>query len=248
MSVGPPDPGAATHHRVIAAAAALLAEGGPEAVSTRAVSAAAGVQAPAIYRLFGHKQGLLDAVATDGFHAYVAAHRRRMSTPAADAVDGLRRGWDAHVSFGLAHPHVYALVYGRPEPGVVHPAVESATTMLRDRVRRVDDDDRLTVTVEEAVRLISAAACGTTLALLGMGESERELGLSDLAREAVIRAITTDSPGATSRPTETTARRPLESLARAGVLSPGEQALLQEWLDRVVTTDGHAPAQPPPGR
>ncbi|WP_338419811.1 TetR family transcriptional regulator [Streptomyces klenkii] len=32
-------------------------------MTTRAVAAAAGVQAPAIYRLFGDKDGLLEAVA-----------------------------------------------------------------------------------------------------------------------------------------------------------------------------------------
>src|SRR4051794_36006940 len=50
--------------RILQAAARLLAEGGREAVSTRAVSRAAGVQAPTIYRQFGDMQGLLDAVAS----------------------------------------------------------------------------------------------------------------------------------------------------------------------------------------
>ena len=50
-------------NRVVAAAVALLARGGREALTTRAVAAAAGVQAPTIYRLFGDKQGLVDAVA-----------------------------------------------------------------------------------------------------------------------------------------------------------------------------------------
>jgi AcrR family transcriptional regulator len=36
---------------------------GRRAVTTRAVAAGAGVQAPTIYRLFGDKDGLLDALA-----------------------------------------------------------------------------------------------------------------------------------------------------------------------------------------
>ena len=60
-----------TRERIVEAAAQLLATGGREAVSTRAVSAAAGVQAPTIYRLFGDKQGLLDAVASRGFADYL---------------------------------------------------------------------------------------------------------------------------------------------------------------------------------
>ena len=43
--------------------AQLLNDGGREAVSTRAVAAAAGVQPPTIYRQYGDMQGLLSAVA-----------------------------------------------------------------------------------------------------------------------------------------------------------------------------------------
>src|SRR5690606_40448701 len=63
-----PDP----RRRILEAAAGLLAEGGPEAASTRAVAAAAGVQAPTLYRLFGDKQGLLEALAAHGFERYLA--------------------------------------------------------------------------------------------------------------------------------------------------------------------------------
>ena len=49
--------------RIAPAAADLLQSGGIDAVSTRAVAAAAGVQPPTIYRQFGDKDGLLDAVA-----------------------------------------------------------------------------------------------------------------------------------------------------------------------------------------
>ena len=50
-----------TRERILDAAAELLVSGGTDGVSTRAVAAAAGVQAPTLYRLFGDKQGLLEA-------------------------------------------------------------------------------------------------------------------------------------------------------------------------------------------
>ncbi|HEY0937917.1 MAG TPA: helix-turn-helix domain-containing protein, partial [Trebonia sp.] len=51
-----------TRAHLVEVAAELLASQGPDAVTTRSVALAAGVQAPAIYRLFGDKGGLLDAV------------------------------------------------------------------------------------------------------------------------------------------------------------------------------------------
>jgi AcrR family transcriptional regulator len=49
--------------RIIDVAARLLPDEGPTAVTTRGVAEQAGVQAPMIYRLFGDKDGLLEAVA-----------------------------------------------------------------------------------------------------------------------------------------------------------------------------------------
>lgn len=83
------------------AAAEFLESGGRDALTTRAVAASAGVQAPAIYRLFGDKRGLIDAVAEHGYQAYLSTKR---PTGGLDPVDGLRVGWDLHVEFGLANP------------------------------------------------------------------------------------------------------------------------------------------------
>src|ERR1700677_3669653 len=55
-------PDTKTRENLVEVAARLLREQGAAAVTTRAVALAAGVQAPAIYRLFGDKDGLLDAV------------------------------------------------------------------------------------------------------------------------------------------------------------------------------------------
>ena len=113
-----------TRERIVATAAELLARGGREAVTTRAVATAAGVQPPTIYRLFGDKVGLLDAVAEHGFQAYLAD---KGAGPSADPVEDLRAGWDLHVGFGLANPGLYALMYGDPRPGAAS---------LRRRARR----------------------------------------------------------------------------------------------------------------
>src|ERR1041384_4373067 len=105
--------------RILEAAAQLIREGGPEAATTRAVASAAGIQAPTIYRLFGDKRGLLDAVAEHSMALYVASKSRHAPHP--DPVQDLRDGWDMHVAFGLSHPGLFALMSGDPPAGVASP-------------------------------------------------------------------------------------------------------------------------------
>src|SRR3712207_1801545 len=92
---------------IVRATTELLSAGGRDAVTTRAVSAAAGVQPPTIYRLFGDMRGLLDAVTAAGFASYLA--RKTAQEPSEDPVDDLRAGWDLHVAFGLENPAFYML-------------------------------------------------------------------------------------------------------------------------------------------
>ena len=65
--------------RIIAAGAERLADGGRDALTRRAVAAAAGVQAPTIYRLFSDKRGLLEAVAEHGLAEHIAQNSRSTS-------------------------------------------------------------------------------------------------------------------------------------------------------------------------
>ena len=105
-----------TRAQLVEVAAQLLAGGGPDAVTTRSVALAAGVQAPAIYRLFGDKSGLLDAVAEHGFAGYLA--RKPPVDADGDPVESLRAGWQLHIGFGLANPELFRLMHtARPTPG-----------------------------------------------------------------------------------------------------------------------------------
>ena len=93
-----------TRARIVSAAIALLASGGRDTVTTRSVAGAAGVQAPTIYRLFGDKSGLLDAVAEHGFAVYLKEKKNQVGEFGPDPVANLRVGWDLHIGFGLANP------------------------------------------------------------------------------------------------------------------------------------------------
>jgi AcrR family transcriptional regulator len=221
-----------TRDRIVAAAAGLLAEGGREAVSTRAVSAAAGVQAPTLYRLFGDKQGLLDAVATHGFTTYL--REKATLEPSADPVEDLRAGWDLHIGFGLANPALYALMYGEPRPGVSPPAAVAAAEILAQHIRRIAEAGRLRVSEEHAAYSVHAAGCGTTLSLISLPEDRRDPALSAMAREAVIAAITTDTP-VPATPGPVSAAVALRAvLPQTDVLTTQERGLLREWLDRIA--------------
>lgn len=220
------------HDHIVAAAVKLLAEGGRDAVSTRAVSAAAGVQAPTIYRLFGDKQGLLDAVAIHGFTAYLANKSAQESSD--DPVEDLRSGWDAHLNFGLENPELYALMSAGLRPGVVPPAAQAAMDILAGLIHRIAEAGRLKVSEDRAAQLVNATSRGTTFALIAMPEGERDLAVARLAREAIIATITTDAP-ASDRPGPAGAAITLGAvLSQTDVLSVQEQGLMQEWLERIA--------------
>ncbi|MET9634134.1 helix-turn-helix domain-containing protein [Lentzea sp. NPDC006480] len=220
-----------TRERLVKAAAELLIEGGKEAVSTRAVATAAGVQAPTLYRLFGDKDGLLDAVAAHGFADYLATKHAMGASD--NPVDDLRRGWELHIGFGLARPAFYLLMYGEPRKRA---ARLEADAMLREIISRIAAVGRLTVPIDQAAQFVHAAGMGVVLSLIATPEEERDLELITFSREQVIRAITTEV--APDEPTDIPSRAIALKVALDEdpplMLSPAERALLAEWLDRVA--------------
>jgi AcrR family transcriptional regulator len=189
------------------------------------------VQAPTIYRLFGDKQGLLDAVASHAFSSYVRDKSALAKTD--DPVEDLRHGWDLHISFGLANPAFYALMYGEPSPGGERPAAREASEILATFVRRIAEAGRLRVSEERAVHLVHAAGSGITFTLIGLPPEQRDPALSVLARESVLGAITTDVPATTGNSLVGTAVALRAALPEATMLTEPERGLLAAWLDRI---------------
>ncbi|ONF68646.1 TetR/AcrR family transcriptional regulator [Amycolatopsis keratiniphila] len=219
-----------TKDRLVRAAAELLREGGREALSTRAVSAAAGVQAPTLYRTFGDKDGLLDAVATYGFKSYLEGKHALGETD--DPVGDLRRGWDLHVEFGLQQPAFYMLMYGEPR---VREARREADAILRRIVGRIAEAGRLRVPVEQAAQLVHATGMGVILSFLSSPPEQRDPDLIDAAREHVIAAITTDSADdASNIPSRAIALKAALEKEPGDALTAAEHTMLAEWLDRLA--------------
>ncbi|BDH05440.1 TetR/AcrR family transcriptional regulator [Streptomyces seoulensis] len=220
-----------TRQRVIEAAIGLLEREGREAVTTRAVAAAAGLQPPAIYRLFGDKDGLLDAVAEYGFDAFLAT--KHVAPEPADPLDGLRAGWDLAVEFALDNPALYTLMYS--EPGrAASTAFRTGMRMLRERVHRLALGGWLRVDEDLAVMIIHATARGAALTWLSLPEEARDPALLSTLREAMTNAVTEPEPAVRDAGPAGAARALRAALPGQTTLSAAEQRLLREWLDRLA--------------
>lgn len=222
--------------KIVAAATRLLREQGPAALTTRNVARAAAVQAPTIYRLFGDKDGLLDAVAEHVMATYVATKSTLAEAAArqdTDPLDDLRDGWQKQIAFGLANPTLFALLVA-PERGAHSPAAQAGAAILRARIHRVATTGKLRVSERKALDLMRAAGTGTVLTLLATPPATRNLGLADAMYEAVLGQILSApsrSHGAGPAAAAITLRASTEQLE---ALSGAERQLLNEWLDRVV--------------
>jgi AcrR family transcriptional regulator len=226
-----------TRARIVDVAARLLREEGPAAVTTRGVAEGAGVQAPVIYRLFGDKDGLLEAVAQHVMTAYVSAKAEDVKAASAadvDPLDDLRAGWEMQIEFGAANPALFRLL-SDPDRMLRSPAARAGRHVLESRVHRVAVTGQLRVSERRAVGLIQAAGIGVIQTLLSTPPDQRDPGLAESMFQAVLRPILTSAP---ERPdggpaTTTVAFRAI--VPGLDLLSEAERKLLAEWLDRALS-------------
>lgn len=222
-----------TRVRILDAASKIIASGGIAALTTRAVASAASVQAPTLYRLFGEKRGLLNAVAEHGLATFVA--RKVTAEPHPDPVQDLRDAWDSYVAFGLANPAVFAIMNEIGAPTAGSPAALAGIAVLRERVHRVARAGRLGVPVERAVALIHAAGVGTVATLIANGPDTRDPQISPLARDAILSAILTEAPSRKIDASLVSLATALGArLGESNNLTPGERLLMTELLDRLA--------------
>ncbi|MGP9695096.1 TetR/AcrR family transcriptional regulator [Brachybacterium sp. AOP25-B2-12] len=241
-------PGTDTRQRLLSAAADLIAASPGEDFSLRAVCSAVGVKMPTLYHFFGSKQGLIDAVVERGFELYVGEKASHGSS--GDPIQDLRRGWDAHVAFGLANPGFYTLMYGTVQPGHVPAAQEGPSAMLRELTDEAQSQGRLVVPSAQAAAHVLSTNIGVTLRQIILGVEDR--ALSDAVREGVLAAITGTGPssdgvrageagrdagerGGVNGADVAAIHRTLErAAAHPGVLGVAETALLTQWLRRLA--------------
>lgn len=104
-----------TRRALLAAAGALLDEGGPEAVTLRAVGAAAGVSRGAPYGHFADKSELLASLAVESWMALTGALRDLRQDARLGDLERLRRSLHLLLDLARGRPHLYALMFVAPE-------------------------------------------------------------------------------------------------------------------------------------
>lgn len=99
-----------------------MAETGAAGLSLRAIAAAMGMAAPALYRYFANRDALVTALIVDAFDALGAAiGEATAGDPAAPAAERMLAGLRAYRAWALVYPAEFALLFGTPIPGYVAP-------------------------------------------------------------------------------------------------------------------------------
>jgi AcrR family transcriptional regulator len=233
-----PEDDAGVRSALVAAAERQLAASADGDIATRAVCEAAGVTQPVLYRLFGDKRGLLEAVADAGFERYAQRKSELETTP--DPVGDLYAGWDDHTRFALDNPAVYQLMFA-PRPNSAAGPYGQILQLLEAALLRCAAVGALSTTPPLAAQLILPANIGIALSLIAQPTLFTDPALSDRTRDAIFATVLTEVRSAgEADPVGAGARQLRAQLALAGTqaLEPTEAALLDRWLERIETSVG----------
>ncbi len=114
---------AETEGAILEAARDLLAEGGLDALSMRAVAARVGVSATALYNYFDNKEALVNRVVTKGFERFDSYLREAIEDLPLGSSERLYALAEAYVSFALGNREYFKLIF----------------TMQAERLREIDE-------------------------------------------------------------------------------------------------------------
>ena len=194
----PPEP-RPYHHgdlraALLAAAEAELAERGIEGFSLRAVAKRAGVSHAAPAHHFGHANGLLTALAAEGFRQFLAAQGRRDAVADASPQAQLVAAGLGYVDFALARPALFRLLFGSDRPDFddadLNTAAEAAYLHLAGQVhaaggRTAADEVAVWATAHGIAELLSA---GRLMALSSFPTDERDAIIATILQRSLPQA------------------------------------------------------------
>lgn len=156
---------AATREALLDAAEALLATGGPDAVSVRAVADQIGVSTRAVYSVCSSKPGLMGALAARGFHRLAELVNALPVTndPLADLIAAGPQGFRV---FALERPHLFRITFDAISEALysqeeTYPALFESYRALASLFTRAIDAGRLPQRpVVELVFMYHSLCCG----------------------------------------------------------------------------------------
>jgi AcrR family transcriptional regulator len=129
---------------LLAAGEAELVAAGIEGFSMRAVARRAGVSHAAPAHHFGDTQGLLSALAAEGFRRFLAMQAAREAQAPTDPASQLTAAGLGYIDFALARPALFRLMFGSAKPDFasndLHAAGEAAYDHLAAQVEAVGGD------------------------------------------------------------------------------------------------------------
>lgn len=170
-------PAGSTKNQLIVAATRLLDEGGPDAVTLRAVAQAVGLSHNAPYKHFDGKRALLVAVA-QGCFAEMTAGFAGIVQVEASPLRALKRVIDAYFGFARSHPARYRLLFSDPEIGAARGDLEVEALRTFDAVARLVGD------AQGAGELRAGDTAKLTALIYGSIHGLADLELSGRARAA----------------------------------------------------------------
>lgn len=218
-------------------------------IATRAVCEAVGVTQPVLYRLFGDKRGLLDAVADHGYERY--AERKAAQEHTGDPVADVLAGWDGHMAFARQDPALYQLMF-TPRPWSQSSAKQRVFDLLVASLVRCAAVGALRGDPREAAELVLAANVGIALDHIAVPARFEDVRLSHRMRDAVFAVVLREGVGGlgdsvgsggggagglgADDPVRAAAVRLRAQVALSGTapLEEVEGALLVRWLERLA--------------
>ncbi|MFJ4210486.1 TetR/AcrR family transcriptional regulator [Paenarthrobacter sp. NPDC089675] len=185
MSKGP-----STRETLLAAASELLKQGGPHAVTLRAVGAMSGVSRTTPYRHFEDKEDLLSAVGAENL-VFIGEAMRSAANDATASDTPLERAAKGYIKAAMERPAHYLLVFGDFQFESPSAALESAASDCVDLLYQLVADAQREGTVDhgdvrEIAAMIWAALHGIVdLTLSGHLREPRMVNGSDAAPRLV---------------------------------------------------------------
>lgn len=205
-----------TRLALLDAAERLVEEGGPDALSVRAVAESAGTTTRAVYSVFGSKEGLVAALAQRAFEIIAAGldEHRLTDDPVRDLIE---TGVRVYRRFVLDHPSLYRIAFQRIVPGLepgpeLTAARERTFPRLQERIARLQEAGFLNgKSVREAAvefnamceGLANSELRGEVLPILPRGHEER--AWRDALR-TVVRGFGAPAPSRARRAPPSSAR------------------------------------------